>query len=756
MPKWITDAYYSFPVQLFLLHLRSNLMLLLLWILMILLISGAIGYKLGFAFLFLDPEYLDKVNFWSFFMIGLSLGGFLMTWNLTTYLLSAHRFPFLASLEKPFTKFCVNNFIIPIAFVVYYMIAIINFQVEFENWNFGRILLVVVGFLGGNLTLFLFYLIYFHLTNRDIGYFIKLGLIPQTDESLINPGRKDVDVDYIKKDSSRQRVDYYFNEYGVRRRVRSVAHYDGRLLKRIFKQNHLNALIIQLLTMFMLFLLGSLMDYSVFRIPAAASLMIAMSLVTAIIGALTYWFSEWRTSIIIVLLIIINFATKYRNIDHTNKAFGLNYKVAPAEYSYPVLESISSDAQIKKDIIQTENILNNWKANFDTTTQKKPKLILLAVSGGGLRSAAWTVNAIQKMDSLLQGELFKNTVLITGASGGMLGASYMRELYLRKQEGEAVDLYDTEHYNNISKDLLNSIAFTLVSNDLFMPWLEFRVGDQVYRKDRGYIFEQQLNDNTGGIMDKALIDYKDDEAEGKIPMIMMSASVVNDARRLMISPQGVSYMMFSPIRRSFDGDTEIDAIDFGKLFAEQDAQNLKFLSALRMGATFPYVMPNVHLPSEPILESVDAGFIDNNGIKAATRFVQVFKDWMVENTSGVVLIQISGSPLIEPIEAKKRVGVIESVFNPIGIASQILNLQEYNDDSSLGFMYDILGRDFFSVIRITYSSARRGEKEASISFHLTDQEKINVREELSAPYNQSALRQLVRLMGAEKTMEAAQ
>jgi hypothetical protein len=40
-----------------------------------------------------------------------------------------------------------------------------------------------------------------------------------------------------------------------------------------------------------------------------------------------------------------------------------------------------------------------------------------------------------------------------------------------------------------------------------------------------------------------------------------------------------------------------DAIDFGAFFANEGPMNLRLLTALRMNATFPYVLPNVWLPT---------------------------------------------------------------------------------------------------------------------------------------------------------------
>ena len=100
MRKLISNIYFSFPFQLLILHLRSNLLLLFLWLFLILMMAGKLGRKLGIQYLFLDPEYQGEVGFVSFLFVGLAYASFLMSWNLTVYLLCSHYFPFLATLVQ--------------------------------------------------------------------------------------------------------------------------------------------------------------------------------------------------------------------------------------------------------------------------------------------------------------------------------------------------------------------------------------------------------------------------------------------------------------------------------------------------------------------------------------------------------------------------------------------------------------------------------------------------------------------------------
>ena len=78
-------------------------------------------------------------------------------------------------------------------------------------------------------------------------------------------------------------------------------------------------------------------------------------------------------------------------------------------------------------------VLNNWKSR---QSSPRPVMYVVSVSGGGTRSATFTLNVLQQIDSIMQGEFMRKTFLITGASGGMLGAGFYRELYRRKEVGK--------------------------------------------------------------------------------------------------------------------------------------------------------------------------------------------------------------------------------------------------------------------------------------------------------------------------------
>ena len=78
--------WYSLPVQLLLTHLKRNQLMVLGWVILLAMVTGNFGKYLGIPYLFLDPEYLDRVGFRSFFILGLVTAGYAAAHNITSYI----------------------------------------------------------------------------------------------------------------------------------------------------------------------------------------------------------------------------------------------------------------------------------------------------------------------------------------------------------------------------------------------------------------------------------------------------------------------------------------------------------------------------------------------------------------------------------------------------------------------------------------------------------------------------------------------
>ena len=396
----------------------------------------------------------------------------------------------------------------------------------------------------------------------------------------------------------------------------------------------------------------------------------------------------------------------------------------------------------KKDHFRSQTILENWK--HKNKNIQKPKMIIVCTSGGGIRSSLWTLHVLSYLDSLTNGQFHKQTQLISGSSGGMLGAAYFRELCLQHENKKSVKTYGQNHLDNLAKDILNPIAFTIATNDIFIRYQSFEDGPYSYTKDRGYIFEKHFNINTDSILDKRLYDYIIPEQESKIPMMIFAPTITNDGRRLLISSQPVSYLTRVIGNGNKANDASYEFVEFRKMFAKQNALNLKFTSALRMSATFPYVMPMVTLPSNPQIEVMDAGIRDNYGIQVALKYLHEFKDWIRENTSGVIIIQIRDRQKEVPVKDAGNT-VARRLVRPMGnVLDNIFYMQDFENDQHVLYASEWLGSD----LDILNFNLRKEEKKdnISLSWHLTRVEKRAILNSIHNPENEASVKRLLTLL----------
>lgn len=731
--------YFSFPVQLVVLHFKKNQILLLYWLVLFGFVTSSIANKWGIPYLFLDPEYVGKVGFWSFFILGISVGGFIMAFNVSSYILNGFRFPFLATLARPFLKYTLNNSIIPLSFLIVYLYELTSFQFYNEYQYQTDIYLQILGFLSGITLIVFITLSYFFKTNKDIFkmYPIEANSASQLTGTKKNAIEEALKTNIIRKKSRSWRVETYLSGLFKIRLVRGTDHYDRDILMAVFKQNHFNAAIIEIIVFIIFISLGLFRDYPFFRIPAGASIILLFSIFIMLFSALRFWLRNWSTTVLISLFLLLNFLSQFEFFNQRNKAFGLNYHTSQAPYNLEALRNSCSSSL--KDFQHTITILEKWKTKA-TVGGQKPKMIFINTSGGGLRSASWTFSTLQILDSTLEGKLFKHTQLITGSSGGIIGASYYRELYLQHQKGLLPSLGSDVFFYNMAKDLLNPIAFSVTVSDLFLNVQRFRDGNYVYTKDRSYAFEKQLAENTNYIFDKRLLDYKNPEAKSTVPMLILTPTIVSDGRTLFISPQPLSYLVCSTPNENFKYKSTIDGVEFTRFFERQDANNIRFISALRMSATFPYVLPDVSLPSIPTIEVMDAGVRDNFGIRTSLKFLYVFREWIEKNTDGVIFIQIRDTPKEPAIsEGDELRTILQNITSPIGsFYGNFAKIQDYNNDDLFKYANSWLKQN---INFISFELPQETEK-ISLSWHLTTREKNYIRNAIQLPKNQQAVVEL--------------
>ena len=321
MKAWLRGFYFSFPVQLLFLHFRKYQVLLLFWFILFSVVNGSFMDTFGADSLFLAPEYLDNVNSISAALVGIAIGMFIMSWNISTFVLLSKYFKFLSATTNPFLKYCINNSVIPILFILFYFFRAYEFTRSKELISNIEILFLAGGFLSGLIFILAVSFIYFFRADRSI----MRKMMP----TINNPGEYITHLRPTKTawyNDSLINVEWYFDSPLKLRPTRDVRHYTPEFVDSLFKRHHFAAIFGVFAAFILLITIGFFLDSPFFQIPAAASITIFFTILIGVAGAFSYFLQSWSIPYLIALLLMLNFFYKKEWIDPRNKAYGINYQ----------------------------------------------------------------------------------------------------------------------------------------------------------------------------------------------------------------------------------------------------------------------------------------------------------------------------------------------------------------------------------------------------------------------------------------------
>ncbi len=742
MRERLQPLFRFLPVQLFLLHFRKYQMILIFWIMLFAVVTGNLATHFGALSLFLSPEYLGKISVLSFSLLGGATAMLAMSWHITTFIIHSKRVPFLGATRHSFLKYCINNSIIPLSYLITYGIVAARYLMINEGAHTWTIIFFLSGFyLGYIFVLFLSFL-YFFRADRNI---LKVVLSTIANPSVI---RELIPYDSLDEEYELVRAESYLTHIFKIEKIKTPYEYNTRFLNTVLRRHHRNAIFAIFFAIVLLLILGIFMDEPILRIPAGAGFLILFSIMLTAVGAFKYFLRSWEIIGWLCIFSIAGFMAKHRVFDLRSIAYGMKYdSKVPPPYNYSNLKTIFNDSVYQQDKQQEIARLERWKQlRFtDSTAEKKPPLVIITVSGGGSRASYWTFRCLQYADSITGGQLFRHNVFTCGASGGMIGAAYWRSIQTQHVLGNINAPYNPYYQDLVGKDLLNAVIFSLACVDLISPFNKITVAGRRYSKDRGYAFDKELAANSDSLLHYRMKDYKDYEAKAIAPMLLINGTIVNDGRRLLLSPQPVGYLTRSANSLGQENPI-IDAVDYARFFKNQDPLNLQIMSALRMSATFPIVLPVVKMPSDPEMDIMDAGLRDNFGVESSMRYLCTFREWINANTSEVIFLQIRDTREYEPSEGDDENSMSGMMLDPLfSIQRKWGAFQTYHQS----YLEDYVTADFppgkFKKIVLQYIPESK-DRSAALNFHLTGREKADLMQSIFNADNQKGFAELVKAL----------
>lgn len=733
--KIFVDLYFFLPTRLLASQIRRYPFAVLLWLFLFGVVGQYLLVSLGGPYLFLDPDYQGNINFISTFWVGLFLGAFTVSYHLTNYILDGAKFYFLATQRKPFLTFCLNNSLLPGIFWIYYMVSLFLFQShQKEFFHQSSPWMLVLGLFLGGIVWVLIVSGYFQLTNKNAEKILGKRIVEDLSDPLGMARRA-----FIYKKTTDFYVRTFLSIQFKKIRVHPIDEEDKKRFLKVLSQNHNNALFFQITVFILLSLLSLFAEVPAIQIPAAASYLMLFSFLLMFYGAVLFWFRKMGVLVLIILLFFLFWFRDISGWKPTSFAFGLQYsQKEKVIYDYQFIHSQSDSIKIQQSFQEHQSRFFHWKKN---TKKQKPNLIIISSSGGGTRSALWTVSCLQYLDSITQNQFSQYVYLMTGASGGMIGAAYYREMLA--QNFTLQQKISSIHKKNISKDILNRISFSMATQLLTLP-LYVQIKNQTYRKERGYHFEHQLVYNTGFWDNKTIGDYYEAEKNAQIPMLFFTPTIINDGRKLLISPMNNAIfcerISFNTIYKN-----ECHYIEWKQLFRDYQPDSLLMTSAIRMNATFPYILPNVELPTQPAIEIMDAGVTDNFGITTASTFIIRFLRYFKQEFNQIIVLQIRDTKQEDKIEKVEKNSIITDFLSILSDSyNSISNNGDYTNDMLLEYAKQIMGNQL-QVYELQYIPANEYQA-ASLSFHLTEQEKKDILNALNANENQKVFKEIQNLL----------
>jgi len=395
------------------------------------------------------------------------------------------------------------------------------------------------------------------------------------------------------------------------------------------------------------------------------------------------------------------------------------------------------------ELLRGSDVLRQASENWNAARLPgMPPLIVVCAAGGGIRAAVYTCAVLEQLEEQTKAdsryaEWFPGQVrLITGASGGMVGAAYYvaqralgagkRPKLPRRPYSRAFRRADPPLCplaQAMARDSLSHTFATMLFHDLPLFWWP---GWSAW--DRGRALEEAWVRNTTPTDGESplacpLYALREHEAAARVPSLIFSPMLVEDARRLLISNLDLSGITSSGPRAD-DAATpdpvfSLSAVEFYQEFPRV-RRDFPLCTAARMNASFPYISPAVHLPMDPGRRVVDAGYYDNFGVDVACEWIRRHRAQISSLFGRLVVIQVRPFPC--QLERQRRLpypdaGPLRDVLGPL---AAVLAMRQrspwYRNDQDLADLAELFtetnGPDFFRTAFVEC------EAEAPLSWNL--------------------------------------
>lgn len=421
--------------------------------------------------------------------------------------------------------------------------------------------------------------------------------------------------------------------------------------------------------------------------------MLILMMIAPLSGSLTFYFDYYRVPVFLLFVVIVALMYALFKVDHF---FELNLNEAnkydPKDFKKAIEKRLEYQGE-----------------------EKEKTLVVVCASGGGIQAAGWTVQVLTGLQDMLGNSFTKSIGFISSVSGGSVGTMY----YLDRFDPNKT-YPDRNEFENIFKsateDSLDAVGWGLAYPDLWrivgLPFFAPKICD------RGAALVTDWQGELKNPNSKQFLStWGEQILNGKIPIPIFNATLVEDGRRFLISP-----MTFGHINKS---------VDFNTLYAGYD---IDVVTAARLSATFSYVSPISRYVGENPQGNyhiADGGYFDNSGM---VTMVEWLNEWLDPqkglNIKRVLLLEINAFPESTPSKSKIEGGWFQAIIGPL---LTLFSVRDTTQLSRVSTEVELLQKRWANQVKIAYcpiffpKNGKNGEYKPPLSWTLTEKQKQNIK-----------------------------
>lgn len=285
---------------------------------------------------------------------------------------------------------------------------------------------------------------------------------------------------------------------------------------------------------------------------------------------------------------------------------------------------------------QDGTTLEQFESQIDSTASNT--LYFVSSHGGGTKAYVWTLHVLQELQKRSKGNFLRETVAMSGASGGSLGLALYGDLYgTCKGNLLAID----KMIGKIEKTNYASIDVSMVLG-LDVLRLMWPLNNMKNSKDRAYYDMLKYQNDIRNVKSSVLCDtafrtYWKNLQKGiphfNMPILIMNTSSTSGKRGIFFSLNTQKFNQIFPYAKDL---AEIQEISGKK-------KSISFYQAVSTTNRFPVFSPVAKIKGSG--HYIDAGAIDNSGILGCLDVFLYFRQQNKLADKKIVFLDIDNSKL---------------------------------------------------------------------------------------------------------------